>query len=158
MSCLNPDDLHRIFRKLDKNGDGLITIEQLNWLLEKIGCATTLEDLQHIGSPASLDSIDFFFFYDYFVNIKNLDRDKDKDKDKDLAEAFKVFDLNGDGFISRDELRTVLLRFGLWDGGDGDCESMIRMYDTNSDGLLDFEEFKRMMIMTTSGCSTAGSS
>lgn len=148
MSCLNPDDVHRIFRKLDKNGDGFITIEQLNWLLEKIGCTTTLEDLQRIGSPTYLDSIDFFFFYDYFVNIKNLDN-----RDKDLAEAFKVFDLNDDGFISRDELRTVLSRFGLWDG-DGDCENMIRVYDTNSDGLLDFEEFKTMMI----GCSTAGSS
>lgn len=151
MSCLNPEDLQRIFTKLDKNGDGLISIQELMWLLEKVGFNTSLEELQSlVGQSTKLDSIDFLFFYDIVVK-KNK---KKNDDDDDLIEAFKVFDLNGDGFISTDELESVLLRFGLWDElghNEGrDCKSVIRIYDVNSDGFLDFEEFKNMMMTSVS--------
>ena len=69
----------------------------------------------------------------------------------DLAKAFIVYDSNGDGFISCDELQSVLSRLGLWNEHCGqDCRSMINVYDKNSDGVLDFEEFKNMMLLTNS--------
>ena len=62
-----------------------------------------------------------------------------------------MFDLNGDGFISCEELQNVLSRLGLWDEKSGkDCTRMICMYDTNLDGVLDFEEFKNMMLLSKS--------
>ena len=154
MSSLNANDLHRIFTKLDKNGDGLISIEELKWLLEKIGFNTTLDELQPlVGRSTSLDSIDFYFFYDIIVKKNDsISRSKENEisnPDGELAEAFKVFDLNGDGFISSEELQSALLRLGLWDEQYGrDCKSMIDVYDVNSDGKLDFEEFKNMMLFS----------
>ncbi|KAG0579001.1 hypothetical protein KC19_4G065200 [Ceratodon purpureus] len=59
---------------------------------------------------------------------------------KDLREDFKMFDLNGDGKISRKELGKV-----LWSLGerlsDADVDQMIRDADANGDGEIDFEEF-----------------
>lgn len=74
-----------------------------------------------------------------------------RDGDTDLLEAFRVFDLNGDGFISSEELQSVLSRLGMWDERSGkDCGRMINAYDSNRDGRLDFEEFKNMMLLTVS--------
>ncbi|XP_059630622.1 probable calcium-binding protein CML44 [Cornus florida] len=156
MSPLNSDDLHRIFKKLDRNGDGLVSLEELNWLLERIGIHvhTSLDELQALVGKTSLDITDFMVFYETIIkeNIgESTSEKKDDSVEGDLAKAFGVFDLNGDGFISCDELQNVLSRLGLWDEHSGhDCRTMINVYDTNSDGLLDFEEFKSMMLVTNS--------
>lgn len=162
MSPLNANDLQQIFEKLDKNGDGLVSLEELNWLLERIGVKFSLEELEPLVGKPSLDFNEFLFFYDSISadqkannngsTTTNEVADHDQvDKESDLVMAFEVFDLNGDGFISCDELQEVLSRLGLWDeSSGGDCRAMIHVYDTNLDGQLDFEEFKNMMFLTIS--------
>ncbi|KAB1199372.1 putative calcium-binding protein CML44 [Morella rubra] len=151
MSLLNANDLHQIFGKLDKNGDGLVSLEELNWLLDKIGVKFSLDELEPLVGKASLDFNEFSFFYDSISKQKNSSKEvpaEEEDHDSDLAKAFKVFDLNGDGFISCEELQHVLSSLGLWDENSGrDCRTMIHVYDTNLDGQLDFEEFKNMMFL-----------
>ncbi|CAI9115536.1 OLC1v1016457C1 [Oldenlandia corymbosa var. corymbosa] len=158
MSFLRTTDLQRIFQELDKNGDGFISVDQLQCLLDKIGHShdqtKSADELQKLfGGKPLLDSIDFYFFYKYVILnnvVENEGSKLDGDEgDDDLMKAFKVFDLNGDGFISCEELQSVLLRLGLWDQNNGqDCQIMINMYDKNSDGMLDFEEFKFMMLLS----------
>ncbi|XP_022753479.1 probable calcium-binding protein CML44 [Durio zibethinus] len=169
MSPLSKNDLQRIFEKLDKNGDGFVSLEELNWLLERIGVQFSLEELESLVGKPFLDFDEFLFFY-YSISNQNADGGKKKiepvagseeelelidshggEEDSDLAKAFKVFDLNGDGFISCEELQNVLGRLGLWDESSGkDCRSMICFYDTNMDGMVDFEEFKNMMLHSIS--------
>ncbi|KAF5749073.1 Calcium-binding EF-hand family protein [Tripterygium wilfordii] len=151
-STLNPNDLQRIFRKLDKNSDGLVSLEELNWVLERIGVQFRVQELESIVGKTSLNWDEFLFFYDSLCkNTETVEAEEEKEEEGDLLKAFKVFDLNGDGFISSDELENVLSRLGLWDEESGkDCRSMICEYDTNSDGVIDFEEFKNMMLHTFS--------
>ncbi|XP_055835133.1 probable calcium-binding protein CML44 [Solanum dulcamara] len=159
MSTLNESHIQRIFDKLDEDGDGLVSLDELKGLLDKIGACTGLEELQSLVGKTSLNFIDFLFFYEAMVKKNNgekIKEDKNIDNNNnnledDLVEAFKVFDLNGDGFISCEELQKVLSRLGLWDEKEGsDCKNMINMYDTNLDGVLDFEEFKNMMLVSNS--------
>ncbi|KAL6962256.1 hypothetical protein U1Q18_037212 [Sarracenia purpurea var. burkii] len=156
MSPLDVNDLHRVFEKLDQNGDGFVSLEELKWLLERIGIQTTGEEIRAITGKSRLDLLDFLFFYDAVIKRNSSDGDEagGEDEDRgggggggvdlvvsDLAKAFKVYDLNGDGFISCEELQSVLERLGMWEERAGrDCRSMISVYDTNSDGMLDFEE------------------
>ncbi|MCE3050765.1 hypothetical protein HAX54_048046 [Datura stramonium] len=118
-----------IFDKLDEDEDGLVSLDELKGLI-KLELALGLDELQSlVGKNEALTS-DFILL---------------------RGHAFKVFDLNGDGFISCEELQKVLSRLGLWDENEGsDCKNMIHMYDTNLDGVLDFEEFKSMMLVSNS--------
>ncbi|KAK9270611.1 hypothetical protein L1049_026193 [Liquidambar formosana] len=84
MSPLNSNDLHRIFEKLDKNGDGLVCLEELNWLLERIG---SISKRNH---------------------GKNEIVEEEDDVEGDLVKAFKVFDLNDDGQIKDVDEKTKL--------------------------------------------------
>lgn len=63
-----------------------------------------------------------------------------------MQEAFNVFDEDGDGFISAEELKAVLEKLGLVEGESIDrVQIMICSVDQDHDGRVDFGEFKIMM-------------
>ncbi|CDY28045.1 BnaC05g44470D [Brassica napus] len=70
----------------------------------------------------------------------------DRDEEEDIIEAFNVFDQNRDGFITVEELRSVLSSLGLKQGRTlEDCKRMISKVDVDGDGMVNFKEFKQMM-------------
>lgn len=155
MSPLTRSDLLRIFEKVDMNGDGFLSLEELKMLLEKTGFNYSMEELESLVGKKKLDLSEFLLFYESMLKQKNgeeegNDDDKVEEVERDLVKTFKVFDLDGDGFITSQELECVLKRLGMWDERCGkDSTSMICSYDTNFDGKLDFQEFKDMMLLTT---------
>ena len=66
------------------------------------------------------------------------------DPEKDLREAFAVFDSNGDGRISRDEIKMVVEQFGDKISNE-DLENMLREADDNSDGYLDYDGINNLL-------------
>ncbi|MCL4162107.1 UNVERIFIED_CONTAM: hypothetical protein GTU68_042331 [Idotea baltica] len=67
-------------------------------------------------------------------------------KEEKLHNAFKMFDLDGNGKISKNELKQVL---GKDDGyknyDDNYWDNMIKEVDINGDGEIDYSEFLEMM-------------
>ncbi|XP_041990435.1 probable calcium-binding protein CML44 [Salvia splendens] len=136
MSPISTNDLQKLFKRLDKDNSGRITISELHTLLHRIGIETTPEELQMLVGRNDLDYADFLSFYEAIA----------KDNDEDLWKAFKVFDVDGDGFISCEELKMALTKMGFMEKKSWeDFRDMIHVYDKNSDGLIDFDEFKDMM-------------
>lgn len=150
MCPLTASELKRIFEKLDMNDDGLVSLEELKWLLDNIGYEFSLEELESFLGKQKLNLNEFMLFWES-ISEQNNNNGGDDDVEGDLAKAFQVFDLDGDGFISSHELESVLKRLQLWDEHNGkDCSTMICAFDTNSDGRLDLQEFKNMMLLTSS--------
>ncbi|XP_072960097.1 probable calcium-binding protein CML35 [Typha angustifolia] len=67
----------------------------------------------------------------------------------ELREAFAVFDADGDGKISAEELFRVFVALGDEGCSLEDCRRMIGGVDGDGDGFVGFEDFARMM--TASG-------
>ena len=61
-----------------------------------------------------------------------------------MSEAFAVFDVDKDGFITKGELRQVMNRLGE-NLTDEQLDAMIREADLDGDGKINAEEFKKLM-------------
>ena len=69
---------------------------------------------------------------------------KDTDSEEEIREAFRVFDKDGNGFISAAELRHVMTNLGE-KLTEEEVGQLIGEVDTNGDGQVDYEEFVTMM-------------
>ncbi|XP_011020172.1 PREDICTED: calmodulin-like protein 3 isoform X2 [Populus euphratica] len=58
----------------------------------------------------------------------------------ELKSVFATFDKNGDGFITKQELRESFKNIRIF-MTEKEVEEMVVKVDTNGDGLIDFEEF-----------------
>ncbi len=65
--------------------------------------------------------------------------------EEEIRAAFKVFDIDGNGFISEDELRQTLSNLGEH-LSDRELKAMMNQADLNHDGQIDYNEFSRMLL------------
>lgn len=63
----------------------------------------------------------------------------EKKPDQEIREAFELFDKDGDGRISIEEMKHILKNLGKDSFTDAEVEEVIRAGDLNGDGLLDYE-------------------
>ena len=61
-----------------------------------------------------------------------------------LLQAFRVFDKDGNGYVSSSELKFVMSRLGV-NFTDDELNEMVLEADIDGDGQVCFEEFYNMM-------------
>uniref|UniRef100_A0A182KCR4 EF-hand domain-containing protein n=1 Tax=Anopheles christyi TaxID=43041 RepID=A0A182KCR4_9DIPT len=72
---------------------------------------------------------------------------KDTDSEEEIREAFRVFDKDGNGFISAAELRHVMTNLGE-KLTDEEVDEMIREADIDGDGQVNYEAAVALPRMT----------
>ncbi|KAL9227934.1 hypothetical protein vseg_003566 [Gypsophila vaccaria] len=167
---LNSLRLRRVFDNFDKNSDNMITADEIHQALVVLGLEAEKYEVNEIVAAfikpghEGLAYDDFVAlheslsdrFYECDQTVENNEDDEteivdEEEKDEvesDLSEAFKVFDEDGDGFISAKELKVVLQKLGFPEAQHelDNIQQMISSVDQNCDGQVDFFEFKHMMM------------
>lgn len=164
--------LGRVFRLLDQNSDGLLSVDEISQGFQKLGVDLSHEQLgallvaYPLAKPGLLQLEEFEALYDSVCTELAAMADGPCAMDDDdghasasddacehddgLLQAFRVFDKNADGFISLAELQSVLCSLGFLECREASfCRSIIQRVDSNGDGLVDFLEFKHMMMISS---------
>ncbi|CDW79237.1 protein kinase domain containing protein [Stylonychia lemnae] len=135
-------ELQKIFEQFDVNMDGILSHEELIMGYQKmLGCSRRAQVqvdfiLTKIGAKPKSE-IDYHEFLKANIKLEH------EVTDSKLRAAFNLFDIDGNGSITLDEIQYLL-------GGQEDVEDqvwidLVMTADQDGDGEITFEEFKKMM-------------
>jgi len=136
------EELQQIFKALDTNGDGKLSVDEIRAGLSRSGVAfpENIEELVKNVDMNRSGSLDYTEFI-----AASLDQKMYLQEDVCWA-AFRAFDLDGDGKITKEELRRVLSNDDVQHAVPIEkMQGIIEEVDANGDGVIDFEEFSAMM-------------
>lgn len=132
--------LRDTFMALDNNGDGLLTVNEMKEGLGKCGLKEIPPDLQQIMEEVDSDGSGVIDYTEFLAATL----DKKVYMCEDVCwQAFRIFDRDGNGKISRKELNMVLSDDGVKEMAD--MAELLKTLDKNGDGEIDFQEFMVMM-------------
>eukprot|EP00386_Alphamonas_edax_P013436 GDKI01041499.1.p1 GENE.GDKI01041499.1~~GDKI01041499.1.p1 ORF type:complete len:517 (+),score=140.52 GDKI01041499.1:243-1793(+) len=136
------ENLRQIFQALDKDNSGSLTVAEIREGLNRLGREVPA-DLQQIIEEVDSDGSGVIDYTEFIA--ATIDRRQYIQEDVCWA-AFRVFDLDGNGKISQDELKHMLGMKDIEDAvGAHTIKALLSEVDTNGDGEIDFDEFLAMM-------------
>lgn len=127
------------FSALDENGDGKISKRELSRAYKLVGFNPTKAHIDSVVQEHDANADGYIDFEEYFNVMKSKMILVDLRKEK-LKTAFKVLDMDQDGFITEEELRHALSSNGDY-FTEQEIKDIIAMADKNSDGKIDYHEF-----------------
>lgn len=134
------NEMKKVFDKFDINKDGKISQQEYISTLRSLGVGNMINDVPYIFAVVDLDG-------DGFINFEEFMLAQEKNgwvRRMDVKSAFRIFDRNGDGKISAEDVQKMLMRLGERCSLE-ECRGMVRAVDTNGDGVVDMDEFVAMM-------------
>ncbi|TQD82404.1 hypothetical protein C1H46_032046 [Malus baccata] len=135
------EDSKEMFKKIDTDNDGIVSIEELKSGLRNFGSQLADSDIQLLieavdtNGKGTLDCGEFIAVTLHLQRMAN---------DEHLHKAFSYFDKNSNGYIEPDELRDALMEDGADDCTDV-ANDIFQEVDTDKDGRISYEEFVAMM-------------
>lgn len=133
------EDLRSAFVELDLNQDGTLSLNEMKKGLMRTNLQIP-DDLKAIMEKMDTNADGVVSYSEFLAAATDLQILQKKDI---CWRAFKAFDRNNDGTISREELALVLKDEGLRElpGWDVSLDAI----DTNHDGVIEFEEFVALL-------------
>jgi calmodulin len=166
----NGVDIREAFRAFDANGDGFISPQEFKHAISQLKIGASEEEVAWLVARLDINADGMVSYEEFLANHFHAARDPGvanvgtafvehfsshdaaaqslwqrvarvfKERGVPLRQAFALFDSDGDGIISRQDLLEAfkLMRLGL---SDSDVDRMMRDIDANQDGNVSIHEF-----------------
>ena len=139
-SRLTDDEVKKLketFQKIDVHGDGLLTLEELKKAVAQ-NPEVHVMNIEQIFKTIDTDNSGVINYTEFLA--ASIDKKIYLQEDK-LRDAFKLFDEDKSGKISKSEISKVL----KFKKSGAEMTKLFEKYDLNGDGEIDFDEFLNMM-------------
>lgn len=135
------EKLGKIFKSLDANGDGQLSKEEImNGYEEHFGKLLNEDEIDKLFNDVDTDKSGSIDYSEFIVATMSSKKNMSEEK---LTAAFKLFDTDGNGTISPEELKTVISSSGQI--SDETIDQILKQADENNDGEIEFDEFCKLM-------------
>ncbi|XP_019754518.1 troponin C, isoallergen Bla g 6.0201 isoform X1 [Dendroctonus ponderosae] len=153
---VNMDDLDKeqllmlksTFDAFDVDKKGFISVEMIGTIMDMLGTQLDSSELEDVIEEIDEDGNGEVSFEE-FANLAArflIEEEEDTDAiQTELKGAFRMYDREGNGFITIEVLREILQELDE-KLTDDDLDSMIDEIDIDGSGTVDWEEFKAVMI------------
>ncbi|GLT81769.1 hypothetical protein SLE2022_002030 [Rubroshorea leprosula] len=141
--CLSEEEimgLKEMFKGIDTDNSGTITLEELKQGLAKQGTKLTEYEVKQLMEAADADGNGTIDYDEFITATMHLNR---MDKEDHLYTAFQHFDKDNSGYITNEELEQALREYGLLDGKE--VKEILSEVDSDNDGRINYDEFVAMM-------------
>lgn len=139
-------EILEVFELFDSDNSGTVDRKQLKLMVRVLGYEPRKDQLARMliqcGVAQRATEIKYEEFYSLIAMIMN-----EKDIQEEMMRAFNLFDVDGTGKISLDNLRSVAEQLGE-KMSDTELQEMIREADMDNDGQVNATEFVRVMKKT----------
>ncbi|GMJ16050.1 hypothetical protein like AT1G32250 [Hibiscus trionum] len=136
-------ELREIFRSFDHNNDGSLTQLELDSLLRSLGLKPSSDQVEALIQKADMNNNGLIEFSEFVSLVApELLLEKLPYNEEQLKQLFKMFDRDGNGYITAAELAHSMAKLGHALTVE-ELTGMIKEADTDGDGMISFEEFSK---------------
>lgn len=174
-------EMRALFGALDKDKNGYIDKNELRVTMLEVGLELSEKDLDTMMKAAGVVIKDRIFYEDFVKMMTGkigrthrkallMSRDdkepstysicEDDEEDNDVQAmrvAFSMFDLDGDGQISVQEVQKTMISLGIKISLK-EVKQIVKRVDTDRDGSISFDEFRQAMVKYQTQSSSSPSS
>uniref|UniRef100_A0A0E0N7R8 EF-hand domain-containing protein n=1 Tax=Oryza rufipogon TaxID=4529 RepID=A0A0E0N7R8_ORYRU len=138
-------EFRRVFSAFDRDADGKISAAELRLCMKAaLGEDMSAEEAEALVSSADTDGDGLLDEEEFTKLAVQLEMGDEEERCRGLMEAFRMYEMEGEGRITPASLKRMLRKLGSHQGIE-ECQTMICRFDLDGDGVISFEEFKIMM-------------
>ncbi|XP_049811175.1 troponin C, isoallergen Bla g 6.0101-like [Schistocerca nitens] len=137
--------LKKAFDAFDHDKQGYITTDIVRTILDMLGLKMDADTLQDIIEEVDVDGSGQLEFEEFVILASRFLVEEDAEAmQQELREAFRLYDKEGNGYITTGVLREILRE--LDDKiTEEELDMMIEEIDSDGSGTVDFDEFMEVM-------------
>jgi len=130
------------FKLFDKDRNGKVTRTEIEELVKKLGGEKDCPHIQELLKASDAwGSVDLSRFMQLWQKFKQSVTDEEDDTEEDIKKAFKDYDVDGDGYISQDEMMRVITKMGFVSNKEDEAAKCLKDMDLDGDGRVSYAEF-----------------
>lgn len=141
------DALKNGFDGFDKEHAGVISTTATQMIFKMIGVNVQKAVLEEAITDHGLDIENGKIDFETFCSISSrfMAEEDEEGLREELKEAFRIYDRDGQGFITTDVLKEIIREIDN-ELTEDDLDQIIEEVDEDGSGTLDFDEFQAMMM------------